>query len=976
MAENSFKSQIEAARADIRSIVDEVAKADREIIGHLSNIREKFNGTFKINTPDGLTDLLKNLDSTMTKLNGTLDQQTTNTGRLTAAKRNLKQLSSEEVVNQRQLAKNADLQATATSKLVGAYERLNAKRKIAKNTLRDLISSEKASNREIRRAQREYDKYTDKINRANKATSNFSKNSLGGMVRGFRNLFGAFGIIGGATLIASLTKDIFNLVKEIESLNFALKTVTESQEEFTRVQLFLEDISERYGQNLITTTERYIKFLAAAKQSNISLNTTEQIFESVTKAAGVLGLKTDELTGVYLALEQMLSKGKVTTEELRRQLGERLPGAFGIMANAIGVTVEELDRMLRKGEVLSADALPKFAKALEEAYGIENIQNVDTLVAAQNRLSNSWLLFVKNVEGGSGKISTVFKDVLNFVSQAIDALTEFNKTFEEKMNEGTFAATKVTIEAVTKESEKMNTSLKDAANSLIPRYTKILSEWKEKLADVNQEQQKSALQNFINGITGEFAEQEKEAKRAGQQIGLYTKALELLKEVAETGVLPGSEEPSGGTTDPNPTGNKKLEARRGSIKFLENYIKKLEEEQEKLATNEHAYNGYAMAIEQAKENLRQLVAEFESFNQEGGKVDIVFDDINESDIKEAQRRIMKIYQDAYDERVKAAQKMNDEIQEYQAEKYREEAEKLRIRKEFFTKIFGEITETFSDVFDIDVSKFDFLFDGLKNSVEDWASASKELIGGVLDASLNRYDVELQEAQRSRDLILDNELSTEKQKRIARQKFDREERAIRTRRAKAERTATLIKIAADTAAGIVSALAQVPKFDFGISASLLAGVIAATGAAQAAIVAAQPIPKFEEGHLSGTHSGKALINDAKRSDYQEVVERKNGQVEIYKNRNQMIDMNRGDKVHKSMDKFLTYHDIERDVLAMSMNRHNEQLGLKNTNLELMGTIEEMRQDFKETTEKMEKLAKRPVDVHNHITIEQPYEEYHQ
>lgn len=48
---------------------------------------------------------------------------------------------------------------------------------------------------------------------------------------------------------------------------------------------------------------------------------TKQIFDSVSKASSVLGLKTHELEGVYLALEQMLSKGKVTTEELRRQLG-------------------------------------------------------------------------------------------------------------------------------------------------------------------------------------------------------------------------------------------------------------------------------------------------------------------------------------------------------------------------------------------------------------------------------------------------------------------------------------------------------------------------------------------------------------------------------------------------------------------------------------------------------------------------------
>lgn len=975
MSENSFKQQVEQAKADIRDIVQEIAKADKEIIGHFANIREKFNGTFKITTPDGLTELITKLDNSMNSLNETLNRQTTNTEKLTGARRTLKNISSEEVVNQRKLAKNADLQASATSKLVGAYDRLNAKRKIAKQRLQDLLSAEKRNNAEIRKAQREYDKLTTRINRVNKATSNFTKNSLGGMVRGFRNLFGAFGLVGGATLIASLTKDIFNLVKEVESLNFALKTVTSTEEEFIRVQLFLEDISERYGQSLIKTTERYTKFLAAAKQSNLSLEATEEIFDSVTKAAGVLGLKTDELTGVYLALEQMLSKGKVTTEELRRQLGERLPGAFGIMADAIGVTVQELDKMLRKGEILSADALPKFAKALEEAYGIQNIRNVDTLVAAQNRLSNSWLLFVKNVEGGEGKISTVFKNVLNFVSQAIDALTEFNKTFDEKMQEGSFSGTKVAIEGITAESEKMNVPIKEAAQNLIPRYTKILESWREKLAEVNQEQQKSAVNNAVNVLTGKFAEQEATVKRAGNQIGLYTKALEILQQVSETGELPGTEAPAGGGgNDDGKDG--KLKARPGTIKFMEEYIKKLEEEQAKLAVSNDMYNGYALAIKQAKENLQELIDQFDFFGRQNDKVKLVLDNVNEADVQKAQKQIMKIYEESYKERVRKSKEMNDAIQDYQNKKYKEEAEKLRIRREFFTEIFQGISDTFADIFDIDISKFDFLFDGMKNSVEDWANVSKELIGSVLDASLNRYEVELQEAQRSRDLVLENDLATEKQKRIARDKFDREERAIKTRRAKAERTATLLKIAADTAAGIISALAQVPKFDFGISAGLLAGVIAATGAAQAAIVASQPIPKFKEGHLSGTHSGKALINDANRSDYKEVIERNNGRVEIYKDRNQVIDMKKGDKVHKSKDSFLSYHDIERDALNMSMKSHNEQLGLYNANIELKSEISEMRKDFKDTTEAMEDLAKRPIQNHNHITIEQPYDEYHQ
>ena len=41
-----------------------------------------------------------------------------------------------------------------------------------------------------------------------------------------------------------------------------------------------------------------------------------------------MGLSADQTSGVLLALQQMISKGTVQAEELRGQLGERLPGAL------------------------------------------------------------------------------------------------------------------------------------------------------------------------------------------------------------------------------------------------------------------------------------------------------------------------------------------------------------------------------------------------------------------------------------------------------------------------------------------------------------------------------------------------------------------------------------------------------------------------------------------------------------------------
>lgn len=77
---------------------------------------------------------------------------------------------------------------------------------------------------------------------------------------------------------------------------------------------------------------------------------TRDIFDAVGIAATVMNLSAEQSEGAFLALSQMASKGKVQAEELRGQLGERIPGALNIAARAMGVTQAQLNDMLDKGK--------------------------------------------------------------------------------------------------------------------------------------------------------------------------------------------------------------------------------------------------------------------------------------------------------------------------------------------------------------------------------------------------------------------------------------------------------------------------------------------------------------------------------------------------------------------------------------------------------------------------------------------------
>lgn len=347
--------------------------------------------------------------------------------------RNAKKVAASDakaVVNKQELRRAADLEAKAISKLAGAYKNLVSKQKQAEKNLKDLVASQKASTEQIEKAQKEYNQYTARVKKADAATRSFTENNKKG-IRGLTtvvgNLMDAFGLVGGIYLFAEMAKRSFRLAKQLDSLNFAMETTFKNEKEIARARAFLADTSEKYGAGIVSLTERYIKFTAAAKNSGLATEKIESIFNSFAKISGALGYDQQGLDSIFLALEQMISKGTVSAEELRQQLGEKLPGAFGIMVRAVQVALPHLNAtdknlisLMRKGEILAEDVLPEFARQSEIAFGVQNLERVENLNAATVRFSNA---FTKMIQGFTEDTTTVSK-IISFFAENLAALIE------------------------------------------------------------------------------------------------------------------------------------------------------------------------------------------------------------------------------------------------------------------------------------------------------------------------------------------------------------------------------------------------------------------------------------------------------------------------------------------------------------------------------------------------------------------------
>lgn len=135
---------------------------------------------------------------------------------------------------------------------------------------------------------------------------------------------------------------------------------------------YLRSEANRLGLDLIQTTKDYTRFAASAN-GKLDNSQIHNLFEGVSEYGRVVGATADEQSRSLRALQQMVSKGQVMSEELKGQLAEGLPGAVGIFTKALNamkgrtdLTESDLFDMMKAGQLLAKDILPYVADEMKK----------------------------------------------------------------------------------------------------------------------------------------------------------------------------------------------------------------------------------------------------------------------------------------------------------------------------------------------------------------------------------------------------------------------------------------------------------------------------------------------------------------------------------------------------------------------------------------------------------------------------------
>ena len=278
------------------------------------------------------------------------------------------------------------------------------------NSLKEEIRLVEIGSQKYKELAAEIRKATSERTKAEAAQGGGIGASLG---QGLGGLAAAAGIGVSFAGVATAIKSAVDAAVELESITKKLEN-TLGPSGAAGALNFTRQLSDQLGLSFKTLADGFGTFTAAASAAGVPLQQQKDLFAAVAKAGQALGLSNDALNGSFQALQQIASKGTVSMEELRGQLGERLPIALTAAANGLQINQRELIGLVESGKLTASEFFPALTKGLNELT--KGAGGLETSAQQFQKLQNSW----EELQVAFGQ--TVLPEVINLVKQLTEAL--------------------------------------------------------------------------------------------------------------------------------------------------------------------------------------------------------------------------------------------------------------------------------------------------------------------------------------------------------------------------------------------------------------------------------------------------------------------------------------------------------------------------------------------------------------------------
>ena len=257
-----------------------------------------------------------------------------------------------------------------------------------------------------------------------------------------RNLFARVGEVIGAyqiwNTVLSYTKQALLAIPkagiELDSTKAALFGIFGSEQGAKNMQ-FLSELADHAGQSLLGLEQAYRRYAPSAILAGASQEAINKSFKDFAEVGTILHLPEDKLNSLFLALDQMFAKGVVQSEEIKKQLGNVLPGAVEVGAKAMGKTPAVFMDMMSKNLVTAKEFIPKFAKVYRDTFGgiddsvFESIRV--KLLSNLQRVKNEYLRINREIYNSTQEMmNSIVKSVAGALTTVRENLTGIGQAIE------------------------------------------------------------------------------------------------------------------------------------------------------------------------------------------------------------------------------------------------------------------------------------------------------------------------------------------------------------------------------------------------------------------------------------------------------------------------------------------------------------------------------------------------------------------
>lgn len=409
---------------------------------------------------------------------------------------------------------------------------------------REIKSSSESSAKEVQRARKAMIESLRELSKEARGIADFpdikpkvdsASQSFSRLEKSVKSAGAYFATFFAVDKLLSMGKALLDASIAVDRLNKSYQSIEGSAGLAQEKLDFVYSTSQELGLSFISTAESAKVFFAAAKGTSLEKD-MDRIFKSVSQAGTALSLSTEQMSGVFLAFTQIISKGRVQQEEIL-QIAERFPGTYQMVADALGKSTTELVDFIAKGNVTADELLPKLADQFENKFAVAAENAANGIQQSINKMDNEWTVFKANLLESEPIVSAI-----NMITGALQGLNAAmgERDLEKRMEAAGWQRTEVTD--FRKSTYKLYT---EEQKKIFLEYEKILREQEKAEADVTT-QQKVEIDKRLKASSAANAAYEKifSTTKEGQikaAQDAYTSTVTLQKTALEQGAITQAE---------------------------------------------------------------------------------------------------------------------------------------------------------------------------------------------------------------------------------------------------------------------------------------------------------------------------------------------------------------------------------------------------------------------------------------------------